>query len=1032
MDIGLQAAGSRTHGYVDSRRSYNGTQLQDHATGFFGDHIYHGNVTQVLVSDNAEATRRLDRKIADWLAPPRHAEVHHNTLAKVTPGTLTHFLRNQSYVEWLQGRTRTLLVLGSAGSGKTFLSAVIVRDLQRKFRDNSKVLILFLYSSYKRKSEQTATMLLSSLLRQAFVHNEEAGYFARELYFYYNEKLRNSNPGLGDLFDCLRQVLSQYSRTIIVMDAMDECVSTEGDLLSHRSIVLKLLRELQNRDNVGLSILLTSRPTLDLDLPGAVRLQFRTADEDINTYINFRLGSSSKKMFHRTDVLRKVHESLCGESNGTFLLAQLQMDLIVQQTRPSAVLTLLEEGPRSTDVLRTAYLDTIARIKDGPHAELASKTLACIVFSETPLHMIALQHALAMDEARDEITNDDLDEVEIIIGACAGLVGIEDDTGLVQLVHQTAQLFLESLEDKWFRDNRYYLIEASLRYLAMPQVAVDAKVASTIALGRTGSFLNARYPLFECAASVWFKDVGRPLERSKLQQISRILRSEPLVYVLYESAAQTMLAKSGLNGSIPGLGPGMQWMHLAAFLDLETLLDLALRSHKTYQLFSRDQQSSAFESTLSIRRNALANVADDAGNKPFVYAAAAENGELCTILSMWTLRIHPAPLKGLTPEQVSLDIAISSTDPTWLPYRYADDAVDIDCGLKDGTVARQTYASPDKQVENFSWSKVAPYVQTRRECSSANHLLLLDCKTKLARSESAALAFLVEHAIESGWCRRLKSLLFLADAWNLQDLSDNLQDLSENSHDLSANLRRRQILVSSDSDTLLVLLQHYNGLNNAVLCKIVDLCYNRGGFSRDNMIKAIDRAQLCFNQWGRYDLFFEACISMTLPILQYCVSNHADLTVDLKSVRKRFQTPLMTFVGKFMSSEWPPPAEVTDILTYLCQGSDLNYQSTKNGMTALHIAACWTFKYRHEIWAVNKGTIVLETLQQHGADPYIWDDQDRTAREIRMYGLSDSEADEDYFAQSSDAESSDEEGGVDIAALLQAIEQEIIIQNGEL
>lgn len=82
--------------------------------------------------------------------------------------------------------------------------------------------------------------------------------------------------------------------------------------------------------------------------------------------------------------------------------------------------------------------------------QLGMKTLAWVLLAERPLAAQELQHALAIQEGDSDLDSGNLQTIETIISACAGLVTRDAESNIVRLVHATTQEYLQSKQHVYF------------------------------------------------------------------------------------------------------------------------------------------------------------------------------------------------------------------------------------------------------------------------------------------------------------------------------------------------------------------------------------------------------------------------------------------------------------------------------------------------------------------------------------------------------------------------------------------------------
>ena len=116
------------------------------------------------------------------------------------------------------------------------------------------------------------------------------------------------------------------------------------------------------------------------------------------------------------------------------------MDEISNKTKPRDIQDALEKPPQG---LNDTYDRTIDRIKSqGSECwNLARKVLLWLSNALKPLSLGALQEAVAVETGMTSMGIRDLDDIESLISACAGLVVLDGgkETSAPQLVRKFAQ-----------------------------------------------------------------------------------------------------------------------------------------------------------------------------------------------------------------------------------------------------------------------------------------------------------------------------------------------------------------------------------------------------------------------------------------------------------------------------------------------------------------------------------------------------------------------------------------------------------------
>lgn len=104
--------------------------------------------------------------------------------------------------------------------------------------------------------------------------------------------------------------------------------------------------------------------------------------------------------------------------------------------------------------------------QDMDSQQLAKDVLSWIVCAKRPLTTSELQHALAVEASDDELDEDNLPLVEDMVSVCAGLVTVDEESGIIRLVHYTTQEYFQQTQQKWFPDAESDITRICTSYLS--------------------------------------------------------------------------------------------------------------------------------------------------------------------------------------------------------------------------------------------------------------------------------------------------------------------------------------------------------------------------------------------------------------------------------------------------------------------------------------------------------------------------------------------------------------------------------------
>ena len=136
--------------------------------------------------------------------------------------------------------------------------------------------------------------------------------------------------------------------------------------------------------------------------------------------------------------------------------------------------------------------------QDPRSARLAKTLLSWITCARRPLKVPELRHILAFDVGDTELNQEDLPEAQDATSVCAGLVSVDEGSGIVRLFHSTTQEYLRQTRERWFPDADHEITQACVTYLSFGvfergRCSTDAEFEERM----------QTYQLYEYAARNW-------------------------------------------------------------------------------------------------------------------------------------------------------------------------------------------------------------------------------------------------------------------------------------------------------------------------------------------------------------------------------------------------------------------------------------------------------------------------------------------------------------------------------------------------
>lgn len=235
-----------------------------------------GNIIK-LVRYQEDQTRQI---VFDWITPFDYAPRQNGLIARRQEGTGQWLLDSNEFQTWLGIGKQTLFCQGIPGAGKTILTSIVVEELINSFQNNKSIGIAYLYCDFKPQNEQNVSDLFASLLKQLTRGQSSIPDTVKSLY----DKHKNSKtrPLFAEIFTTIQVVVSMYSRTFIVIDALDEYRASH----SGWGTFLSELFSLQTK--CGINLFITSRfiPEITAKFQGSLLLEIRATEHDVRRYID--------------------------------------------------------------------------------------------------------------------------------------------------------------------------------------------------------------------------------------------------------------------------------------------------------------------------------------------------------------------------------------------------------------------------------------------------------------------------------------------------------------------------------------------------------------------------------------------------------------------------------------------------------------------------------------------------------------------------------------------------------------------------
>jgi hypothetical protein len=252
-------------------------------------------------------------KILEWLTPIDYAPQQSDFIRRRQAGTGQWLLDSTEFQAWLKTDRRTLFCPGIPGAGKTIITSIVVDDLCKRFQNDTSVGIAYLYCNFRRQRKQNPEDLLASILKQLVQEHPSTPGSMKSLFERHNGKRTRLSP--EEISKVLHSAVIDYSRTFIIIDALDECPVSDGSRRRFLSEIFNL------QAKTGTSVFATSRfiPEIIKEFAGSVSLEVRASGEDVQRYLEGHMSQLPLFVSRNVDLQEEIKTEIVQGIDGMYV-----------------------------------------------------------------------------------------------------------------------------------------------------------------------------------------------------------------------------------------------------------------------------------------------------------------------------------------------------------------------------------------------------------------------------------------------------------------------------------------------------------------------------------------------------------------------------------------------------------------------------------------------------------------------------------------------------------------------------------------
>ncbi|KAI3320880.1 hypothetical protein HD806DRAFT_221669 [Xylariaceae sp. AK1471] len=390
-------------------------------------------------------------RVLQWISPIEYRR-HHDTINELrAKNTCNWLLKRHKFGQWSSATSSmTLWLQGLPGSGKTYLTSKIIEGIEAtlngKENDES---FAFFYCNRNEEDRRDALAILRSYIRQLSTTPQRSGFIYPELkQLYADSQLKGSGWTLGLCQEYLVKLFNLYPRTILVLDALDECKPEE------RASLLDFFDSIPSKTSKTVRIFISSRPEGDIRQRlihlSSIEIQATDNEDDIATFVmqNIERNGRWRDTLQKNQPLKdKIVRTLLAQSNGMFQWAMLQIKQLLNLRTEREISNRLGKLPEDLKATYDEIYRNIETRQDTYVSVLSLRALQWVICAYKPLTSKELLAAVHVDPEEGipncfEATETDL------LDWCANLLWV--DSQQTPPVWRVSHLsVVEYLETRW-------------------------------------------------------------------------------------------------------------------------------------------------------------------------------------------------------------------------------------------------------------------------------------------------------------------------------------------------------------------------------------------------------------------------------------------------------------------------------------------------------------------------------------------------------------------------------------------------------
>ncbi|KAK2767853.1 hypothetical protein FQN53_006444 [Emmonsiellopsis sp. PD_33] len=386
-------------------------------------------------------------KILNWVSDTPYLDHHRVASNGRTKDTGAWLSKHGNYRQWETSDESMILWLhGIPGAGKTKLISRAIDEFETR---PDSVGLAYFYCNRNESSRRQPENVIRSFVKQlstsrngdAIPDTLEEIYQKKRATGFASAKLSFEESG-----DLLLELVQGYSRTVLILDALDECEENT------RRSLLKWFNRIIINQAQHLKILISSRRDGDiqhqLGKEANIGIEATDNENDISKFVLERIvESQDDRQYPIPDCLQEeIVQTLLEKSQGMFQWAALQMTEILKLKLESEIRERLGRLPGG---LKEAYDEIYEKIRnaEGREPEIAIRAFQWVMCANRPMTADVLVAAVCQNPDEDKTPPLNGMDIYYVLDACRNLIVMDRRSGVCRLSHLSVREYFE--EHHW-------------------------------------------------------------------------------------------------------------------------------------------------------------------------------------------------------------------------------------------------------------------------------------------------------------------------------------------------------------------------------------------------------------------------------------------------------------------------------------------------------------------------------------------------------------------------------------------------------